>query len=404
MQIRKLDTWQDWLTVDQIIATAFMFKWNQKEAEEKRKAEADGTRERQELAWGLFDDNDRIVTGIITTRHDMTFDGQVIPTGELNMVGSLPEARDGGNVRAMMREILRDMKARGDLFATLHPFSYRFYRKFGFELMNSELRQTAPVAEFADFGCSYRVNRVSCEEDMPKMKALYEAFILQRNLRMPKDEKAWVYHGNGEFGERDMWQGDRDKYTYLFTDEDGTLHAYLSFTYTADPQNFWVGTMRVSELVYDSPYALRQALGFTYSLRAKVRDMELTLPGGPDLSLIVPECNKITRKLECSTMIRVLNVEEILSKMKQPVGEGSYTVHIDDAFLTENTATYQVCYQDGVTTAVAKTNEPADIVITAETFGQAATGQLDMHDIAYRVGTSINGNTAVLQQVFVKKS
>ena len=35
MQIRKLDTWQEWLESDRITSTAFLHKWDEKKAEEE---------------------------------------------------------------------------------------------------------------------------------------------------------------------------------------------------------------------------------------------------------------------------------------------------------------------------------------------------------------------------------
>lgn len=226
---------------------------------------------------------------------------------------------------------------------------------------------------------------------------------MNSNFRTLKTEKDWEHRDGDDFGRPDPWSRDRQKYTYLFFDEAGTAHAYLRFTFENDPQEFMVGTMQVSELVYDSPEALRNVLGFFYTMRAKIKNVTLTLPGGPDLSLLAPESNKVTRKLESRSMVRALDPVQILQKMRQPEGEGSYTLRIEDGFLSENTATYRVCWRDSAAVTVELTDAPADAEMTTETFAQAAIGLIDLRDAAYRAGTKVHTNRAALERVFVRK-
>ena len=135
MEIRKLEQWPEWLESERIIGTAFLFGFDEKKTEEKVKKQAAGEEPRDGECWGLFDDDGNMQTSFKTSRENVMFHGNVVSLSEVNMVGSLPESRGSGNVRALMAEVLRTFRARGDLFATLMPFSFAFYRKFGFDLI-----------------------------------------------------------------------------------------------------------------------------------------------------------------------------------------------------------------------------------------------------------------------------
>ncbi len=401
MQIRKLDTWQEWYASNRIIATAFLQNWDGKEAEEHFRAQAEGKLPRSEEAWGCFSDDGRMRSTIVTSQHRLTFDGQVLDAGEANMVGSLPEGRGGGHIRALMGCVLRDFKARGDVIAVLHPFSFAFYRKYGFELASSVLTQKAAIGQFAGFRNRYAVSELDGEEDIPVLQKLYEDYGRKANLcAMDKD---WSYRGDGQFGRPD-WHHPQDRqYTYLFRDPEGEPRAYLKFRFAEGPDGPFTGTMEISELVYDSPEALRNVLGFLYTMRAKIVDVRVALMDGLDLGTLLPECDKVERTLGGHLMMRVLDNRAMLSLMKHPEGRGSYTLRVEDAFLPENAGTYRVEYAKGRAENVTAVESDADLTVSIDTFSQLAIGLIDLHGSEYREGTQVAGNRPTLEKVFIRK-
>ena len=205
MVIRKLEKWEDWFESDRIIGTAFLHGWNEKDSEEKFRKQGTGEEPRFEEAWGLYDEEGHMQTSFVTTTRKVSFEGAVIPISEVNMVASLPEGRGSGNVRALMAEVLRDFKNRGDIFAVLHPFSFAFYRKFGFDLISKSMTQKLPVSELSGYTCRHTVRQVRSQEDSNAARALYEQYIMKRNLADLRTDKDWEYRGNGEFGEPDWF-------------------------------------------------------------------------------------------------------------------------------------------------------------------------------------------------------
>ncbi len=400
--IRKLDTAQEQLDANRLAATAFLHPWDEEKEARLCKEQEAGKEIRTEESWGCFHESGKMMACIITEPKQLTFDGRVVAAGEMQSVVSLPEFRKSGNVRSLMHTVLQEFKRRGDLFAMLTPFSFAFYRKYGFELISKNLEQRAGIEQFSVFSWDCQVRRADCAEDISIMKKLYEDFAASKNMVELKKEQDWEYQGNGEFGKRDWLNGDKQQYTYIFSNRDEP-NAYLKFFFLPGPGGPFIGTMKVTELVYDSPQAFRNVLGFIYGMRAKLTDVCLSPMDGIDLGLLVPECDKVERKFEGHRMARVLDAEKVLLIKEYPQGRGRLSVHIEDAFMPENTGTYHIEYREGKALSVVKTEDQADLEVTEATFCQLVTGFCDVSEAAYRDSTKINGNRTILEQVFCKK-
>lgn len=404
MRIQRLTTAGELFESERVLATAFLHPWDENEAREKAQAQAAGTAPVPEESWGIFDDADKLVCSISTLRHHLAFGGQGMPVGEVHMVGSLPEGRGGGNVRTLMAELLRHFKRRGDQMAVLIPFSFSFYRKFGFELAARRMTQRVPIDQLASFGCDYTVTRVSSEKDVAVLRSLYDEFAACRNLAELRGDAAWAYTGNGEWGERDFFHRDCLRYTYVLWDAAGRAHAYVSYIFVTGDKGPFVGELKVSDLVYNSPEAFRGVLGFLYRLRAKVTHVEFDLMDDLDLATLIPDCDQAERTVGGHVMARLLDVPGVLQKMPHPSGSGSYVMEVDDAFMPENSGRCRVTFADGRATAVETTEEEPDLSVTQETLCQLVVGRINLNDACYRAGTVVHGNEGTLNQVFVRRS
>ena len=58
--------------------------------------------------------------------------GTVMPMGGVSGVASMPSARRGGHIRALMTHSIEQMHADGQPVSTLYPFKTSYYEKFGF--------------------------------------------------------------------------------------------------------------------------------------------------------------------------------------------------------------------------------------------------------------------------------
>ncbi len=394
--VRKLQTTEERFRAERLIATSFLHNWDEKEAREN--AENPGGD-----VWGAFDEGERLVSAVTTLGREMTYEGRVISAGELHMVGTLPEARGGGAVHHLMNAILREYRDRGDLFAILIPFSFAFYRKYGFEAASDMLIQKAEIGLFAPFRQELSARQILSQRDADEAKGLYADFIRNYNFADLKKEEDWTYHGEGEFGRRDWMNGDKTHYSYLFRDESGKARAYFTFVFAHGPEGPFVGTMEITELIFDSPEALRSVFGFIYGMRAKITHVRTEMPVDVDWSIMLPERDGVERRLDGHMMARALNIDGILQALRPPEGSGQYSIRVEDSFLPENTGTRTVRFAEGKVTHVAQEDVPADLEVTVETFCQLSAGLIDLKAALYRMGTKLNSSQRLLEQIFVKK-
>lgn len=394
--VRKLDTSREKMEAERLIATSFLHDWDEKEAAENIENPAGH-------AWGAFDEQNHMVSAITTLDREITFEGNVISCMELHMAGSLPEARCGGAIRAQIDVILKECRDRGDLFALLIPFSFVFYRKYGFEAASEMLIQKAEIGQFEGFEQIFAAEQILSQEKVNELRELYSRFIQCFNMADVKTEADWTYHENGEFGRRDWQNGDKMHYSYLFRGPDGRARAYFTFVFIHGSQGPFWGTMEVTELVFDSPEALQSVFSFIYGMRAKITHVTAELPRDIDWSFMLPECDRVERKLDGHYTARVLNPSKVLAAMRHPEGKGQYSIRITDDFLTENTGTYTVCFADGKATGVTKGEETADLEITIQTFCQLAVGLTNLNTALYRKGTLLRSKGALLERLFVKR-
>ena len=401
MDVRKLTDPRDWLESERVIATAFLHPWDEGEAREKIKTQTEGSVPRAEESWGLFDDEGVILTSISTLRRTFAFGGEALPAGEVHMVGSLPERRGGGGVRMLMREILEDFRARGDALAVLIPFSCAFYRKFGFEVASHMMRQRLAIDQLAGFACELRVTRVGSEADLVPVRRFCDSIALGQNLCELRGDDAWAWH-DGDFGDADFLHPERPRYAYVLWGEDGNPCAYVRFSFFYKPDDPFVGELDVVDFVYNSPDALRAALGFLYRMRAKVSHLNFTL-ADTDLAMLVPEANRVEQKIDSHEMARMLDVERLLRLMPHPVGEGSYVLDVRDAFLPELAGRWQVAFAEGKTTSVVRTDREADLEVDETVACQLVLGRISLADALLRPGVHVTGNAETLARVFVRR-
>lgn len=402
MDVRKLTDPQDWLKSERVIETAFLHPWDEDEARRQIAAQAEGTVPRPEESWGLFDDDGTMLTSISTLRHTLSFGGEAIGAGEVHMVGSLPERRGGGGVRLLMRQILTDFRNRGDALAVLIPFSCAFYRKFGFEVAARVTQQRVAIEQLAGFACDLRVSRVWHEADLASVRSLWDAYARRRDLAELRDDAAWAWRGNGDFGAPDFLHPERQRYAYVLWSKDDEPCAYVRFSFFHEPDLPFVGELKVDELVWDGPWALRSALGFLYRMRAKVSHINFELTD-VELATLVPESDRVEQKVDSHVMARMLDVERLLRLMPQPQDTESYVLGVEDAFMPEVAGTWEVAYADGRATSVTRTDREPDLVADETTACQLALGRIGLADALYRPDVRVNGNAAVLERAFVRR-
>ena len=403
MSIRKLERPQEWLAADRLVACAFLHHWDEDQERRKIQEQAGGTTPRPEETWAFEDDAGMLQTVITTLGHRIWLGGRSLPVGEVYMVGSRMESRGGGNVRALMRAVLEDFRSRGDVFAVLIPFSFSFYRKFGFELGSRTVRYRIPIEQFEGLSCDYAVTKVESEQGVAPLRALHEAVAQTRNMCLAPEEADWRWRGNGMFGEPDFLHPDCQTHTYVLWDGE-TPVASVTFSFTCDSDNPFFGEADVSDITWRDPAALMGALGFLYRLRAKVGSVNVELPDELDIAAVLPEPDKVQCTLGGHVMVRVLNVPEALRAMPHPEGSGSYVLAVRDALIPKNDGPWQVTFEDGEVLVSEAPNVRPDLEVSESALAQLISGVTGLETAQLRKDVQVKNNKQTLARVFTRRA
>ena len=156
--------------------------------------------------------------------------------------------RRGGCVREMLEKMHVYGAENGCALGLLHPFSFAFYRKFGYERVSDHIIAGFPTSAL-DFVPRQCLLVPYDDEKLPDMLKIYNEFSLGRNLLLPRTDNSfytgggrqtYIYYGGGEPAGYVVLSGTKSLYVNHYTDT----------------------VLTVKELAYTSPDALRAIFSF----------------------------------------------------------------------------------------------------------------------------------------------
>lgn len=349
MEIRKLLTIDEQLQADKISTLAFAGKMNVEES--RKKYETEPPRQGQDR-WGAFDDNGKVIAGIINNRYTVYFDGHPVGCTGIGDVSTLPEKRRQGAIRAIMKAILTESREKGDVLGALYPFSHSFYRKFGFELVQSSVRQFVRTELLQHLPLTHHPELQEGNGEYSEIIPLSHEFLKKYNLGLIRRDFEWRHIAGDPYNDRRL--------RYLFRNDEGKLCGYLCFSPDYYP-DINLTRVNISEMGYDSKECLMSIFAFISRLSAKYEEVTGKIPPETDLTLMVTEPYNVRQERSCAGMARVLNVPEAFRLMKAPYHKGEVTICVEDDFLPENSGNYTICYEGGKVISVEITDKIPDL-------------------------------------------
>lgn len=141
-----------------------------------------------EHVWGYFI-NGRLAAKMAVYPMRTWLNGKRVEMGGVASVATWPEYRRQGMVGKLLRRGLEAMRENGQLVSFLHPFSFSFYRKFGWELYieyKTYTLETSRLPAFADPG-----GHMETTSDIALLNRIYEAYAVGYNGMLMRDEAWW---------------------------------------------------------------------------------------------------------------------------------------------------------------------------------------------------------------------
>ncbi|SFC35097.1 Predicted acetyltransferase [Alkalibacterium subtropicum] len=218
--IRKLSQ-QDLEDVYRLNVYAFQFE-DTEEAQKRMRHEFD-----YGSAYGAFSE-DKLTSSLIVYPFEVYYHGSMFKMGGIGNVTSYPEVRGQGSVRSLLETALREMKDNGILISYLAPFSYKFYRKFGYEIAFERRRYKIESGAFGSFEApEQRVDRVLWEDEKEAVKSIYHQKMKQAIGPLKRHDWVW---------EKRIMSPDKKRLA-LFRDDEGCPQGYVLYDFTGENRN-----------------------------------------------------------------------------------------------------------------------------------------------------------------------
>lgn len=321
MIVRKLRE-DEGAKLDAVSSIAFNFSSDLNEAEPLK----------NEVLGAFLDDGETITSVIHPNSYMSNYCGEFLPCVGIGGVASLPEYRRGGGVRAIFNEIFRLAPERGWATSYLYPFSYNYYRQFGYEKVMERKKFTfssEALEQFTrDTNCVLYQGQTGVLEDI---KNIYHEFSKKFNII---------------FERRDSFKSISDKphksmsYTYVHYTNSGRPDAYATMR-KADH------AFDIRELAYTTSPSLVGIISFLRMFEGQVDSFIISnQPADSELDYLFRDYSNVSSRLEGGGMARVVLVELLLNKNIYPNESGGFSLKVND-FLDYNKGIFDVEFAHG---------------------------------------------------------
>lgn len=284
-----------------------------------------------------------VSTALICIR-STRFAGKFIPTMTVADVSTLPEYRNRGLVREMLNVAHSKAREYGAYISLLHPFSFDFYRKFGYEKISDTVSATFDAGELAAPSDTAELVPIN-EKYYDDVLSLFKEFSRNRNLMLDRYNISAFLRRSAE--------------TMLYF-KDKILCGYIIFQKDTESRK-----ITVSEVVFKDKDALKDLLyGIRKHSEGFVKIEILDCEPIPEIYELL-ENKKVTYDSRGDLAARVLDTEALLLAHEYPEARGEFTVSVTDTLPTVS-GIFKIMYEGKKCTVERLTEDiEADVTMDA---------------------------------------
>lgn len=227
---------------------------------------------------------------------DTFIGGKRFAMGGISAVATWPEYRRQGLVAKLLVHALKEMKEKGQTVSFLHPFSFGFYRKYGWETYTENKVYTIkteqlPVRKAFDG----RIERCKAK-DYSLLETIYEKYAIKFNGTLARTELWWSYR----ISKRKPGQ------SAIYYDQNGEAQGYIIY----EIKNMH---MSVHELVYLNEGARSAIWSFISQHDSMFKEMTITVPSNDKLAYTLPD-PRIKQETFSYFMARIVDAEAFIGQ------------------------------------------------------------------------------------------
>lgn len=306
---------------------------------------------KSEVLGAFLDDGETITSAIYPNNYMSNFCGEFLPCVGIGGVASLPEHRRGGGVRAIFNEIFRLAPERGWATSYLYPFSYNYYRQFGYERVMMRKRYTFSSEALQKFGRDTNCVLYQGQPDvLEDIKTVYREFAKKFNIIFDRGDN---FRNISDKPHKSM------SYTYVHYTKAGKPDAYATMRKNNDEFD-------IKELAYTSSSSLSGIISFLRMFEGQADSFAISnQPSDSELDYMFGDYIDFSSRLESGGMARVVLVETLLNKNIYPEESGKFSLKVND-FLDYNKGIFDVEYAGGKAEVKKRSSDDGDYDIACD--------------------------------------
>jgi len=315
----------------------------------------------------------------------LTVPGGEVGAAGVTAVGVEPGHRRQGVLRALMRQQLDEVRARGEPVAILWASETAIYQRFGYGLgtlsgsFEIERGRTAWLRPAEPAG---RMRLVDAAEALATFPPVYERMraVTPGALSRTEDWWRWAILHDAEH----MRQGAGPKFRYLF-EVDGVAEGYATYRAKTDWDDRGPkGQLLVIEAMAPTPRAERGVWSFLFGvdLMRTTKAGRVPVPHPLQLALADPRALGLTAS--DGLWVRLVDVPAALAARRYGAA-GTLVLEIADAFCPWNAGRWRLAATGEAGRAVAvveRTDAPADLGVDVADMAAAYLGAFRLSDLA----------------------
>jgi predicted acetyltransferase len=286
----------------------------------------------------LWENDVRLTRIAAVTTRPTRYHSQWISTMTVGGVATDPEHRRGGYVKHLLNELFSQAEEKDWVVSLLHPFSFSYYRKFGYErvadhrILEFPLNKLDHVPRVNDFVLLQGSERIS---DVLKV---YEKFFEHRNLSFRR------FGGEHLPTEPDF----KKKVCYIRYRGKEPVAVVIFNLEKQLVVNHMDGVMlNVFEMAYVDKEALLDIFGFLRMFDGEMDRVTIhNCAMAPEVELLLRHYTHLSVKILPDLMAKVLNTEKLLQANDFPKEHGRFVLGVEDSLPTV-AGVFSVEYQDG---------------------------------------------------------
>lgn len=312
-----------------------------------------------------------IVSIIQIIPYEIWVGGKVISMGGIGGVATRADSQGKGYAGALMSDSVRDMREHKQWTSILYPFSYAYYRKFGWELCGHRyVYRDFKQDSIRPFEEKKLVRYCEPEKEIALLDKIYSQYAIKYNLCVKRTKDLWLKKIDQIM--KDRGQG------YIIEDK-GQAIGYLLCTHTRIE---FGSECMIREFACLNLTAYKALFGFMQQMPNNISRFALLTPNYPVLWKYLREPFACKTAMESAMQFRVVDVQKAIELRGYPEdAKGKVSFMVKDDCGEWNQGPWKLEIDSGKA-KISKTSDNPDFCCTIQTFSELFSGYRSATDLA----------------------